>query len=132
MNLAGVTKMGAFQLITTILKFIPLVFIATIGLDPGAFVKEATIAIVTLLISFWFVFGPGQQATFDAYLLILLGYVVLLGLYVKRKKSGGVVEEDSSAPTTRARCRAADRRRTARSVPLLEVVGALELDPRVA
>lgn len=31
-NLAGVKNMGAFQLITTILKFIPILFIATVGL----------------------------------------------------------------------------------------------------
>ncbi len=31
-NLAGVKNMGAFQLITTILKFIPIIFIATVGL----------------------------------------------------------------------------------------------------
>ena len=64
--------------------------------NPAAFAKEMTIAIVALLFSFWFVFGSGQQATFYAYLLILAGYVVLLGLYVKRKRTGGVVEGDSS------------------------------------
>ncbi|GIH81497.1 amino acid permease [Planobispora longispora] len=31
-NLAGVTKMGAFQLITTVLKFAPLIFVAIVGL----------------------------------------------------------------------------------------------------
>ncbi|GGL00865.1 transporter [Planomonospora parontospora] len=31
-NLAGVTKMGLFQLVTTILKFAPLIFVAIIGL----------------------------------------------------------------------------------------------------
>ncbi|GAA3444583.1 hypothetical protein Pve01_28920 [Planomonospora venezuelensis] len=31
-NLAGVTKMGAFQLVTTILKFAPLIFVAIVGL----------------------------------------------------------------------------------------------------
>ena len=55
-----------------------------------------TIAIVALLFSFWFVFGSGQQATFYAYLLILAGYIVLMGLYVKRKNAGGVVQGDAS------------------------------------
>ncbi|GIH97963.1 amino acid permease [Planobispora siamensis] len=31
-NLAGVTKMGLFQLVTTILKFAPLIFVAIVGL----------------------------------------------------------------------------------------------------
>lgn len=62
----------------------------------AAFAKEMTIAIVALLFSFWFVFGSGQQATFYAYLLILAGYIVLMGLYVKRKKAGGVVQGDAS------------------------------------
>ncbi|WP_371664834.1 APC family permease [Streptomyces sp. NBC_00280] len=39
-NLTGVRNMGAFQVITTVLKFVPLVFMATIGLlfiDPDNF-----------------------------------------------------------------------------------------------
>lgn len=63
---------------------------------PKSFVKDMIIGIVALLFSFWFVFGSGQQATFYAYLIILLGYVVLLGLYANRKRSGGVVQGDQS------------------------------------
>ncbi|WP_408990359.1 APC family permease [Streptomyces shenzhenensis] len=39
-NLTGVRNTGAFQVITTVLKFVPLVFMATVGLffvDPGNF-----------------------------------------------------------------------------------------------
>ncbi|MCS0604218.1 amino acid permease [Streptomyces sp. LP11] len=39
-NLTGVRNTGAFQLVTTVLKFVPLVFMATVGLffvDPGNF-----------------------------------------------------------------------------------------------
>ncbi|MDX3798084.1 APC family permease [Streptomyces sp. AK04-3B] len=39
-NLTGVRNMGGFQVITTVLKFVPLVFMATVGLffiDPGNF-----------------------------------------------------------------------------------------------
>ncbi|MEU6071594.1 amino acid permease [Streptomyces sp. NPDC047082] len=39
-NLTGVRNIGAFQVITTVLKFVPLVFMATVGLlfiDPGNF-----------------------------------------------------------------------------------------------
>ena len=60
------------------------------------FVKDMVIAVVAMLFSFWFVFGSGQQATFYAYLLILLGYVVLLGLYIKHKRAGDRVEGDST------------------------------------
>ncbi|MGY6021311.1 APC family permease [Streptomyces spinosirectus] len=39
-NLTGVRNMGVFQVITTVLKFVPLIFMATVGLlfiDPGNF-----------------------------------------------------------------------------------------------
>ena len=64
------------------------------------FTKDMVIGILALVFSFWFVFGSGEKATFYAYLLILAGYVVLLGLYVKRKRRGLPVEGDSTPPLT--------------------------------
>ncbi|MEI8081861.1 MAG: hypothetical protein WCI74_08470, partial [Actinomycetes bacterium] len=70
--------------------------------SPKTFVKDMIIGIAALLFSFWFVFGSGQQATFYAYLIILVGYVVLMGLYIKRKKVGGIIEGDDSPPVSAA------------------------------
>lgn len=106
MSSAGIEVLNTLVLLTGITAAVPYFFSALSQLfylftegrlaSPDSFVKEAVIAVVALLFSFWFVFGSGQQATFYAYLLILLGYVVLLGLYVKRKKGGGVVQGDAS------------------------------------
>lgn len=100
------TVLGILVLMTGVTAAVPYFFSAVAQLyyllttgkivGPKAFVKDMIIGIVALLFSFWFVFGSGETATFYAYLIILVGYVVLLGLYVKRKKSGGVVQGDNS------------------------------------
>lgn len=56
--------------------------------DAGHFARDMVIAVLSLLFSVWFVYGSGQEATFYAYLLILVGYVVLIGLYVQRHRRG--------------------------------------------
>ncbi len=63
--------------------------------NPASFAKDMVIGIAALVFSFWFVFGSGETATFYAFLLILAGYVVLVGLYINRRRAGGVVEGDS-------------------------------------
>ena len=77
-----------------------LYWVFTVGKRTKTFTKDMVIGILALVFSFWFVFGSGEKATFYAYLLILAGYVVLLGLYVKRKRRGLPVEGDSTPPLT--------------------------------
>ncbi len=64
--------------------------------EPKTFVKDLVIGIAAMLFSFWFVFGSGEQATFYAYLIILIGYVVLTGLYIKRKRQNLAIQGDQS------------------------------------
>jgi APA family basic amino acid/polyamine antiporter len=64
-------------------------------ISPTTFARDMVIAILSLLFSFWFVYGSGQQATFWAYLMILVGYVVLMGLYVgqwRTRKAAGATD----------------------------------------
>ena len=104
---AGATGvLGTLVLVTGVTAAVPYFFsavsqiyyLATSGkiLEPKTFTKDMIIGIVAIVFSFWFVFGSGQKATFYAYLIILLGYVVLMGLYIKRKKNGGIVQGDDS------------------------------------
>lgn len=75
-------------------------------LERRTFARDATIAVLAMLFSFWFVFGSGETATYWAYLMILVGYVVLLALYVVRWRShrddavATVSASFDSAPTT--------------------------------
>lgn len=110
MTASGADVLNTLILVTGVTAAVPYFFSALSQLyylltegrlaDPKAFVKETTIAVIALIFSFLFVYGSGESATFYAYLLILVGYVVLLTLYVKRKKAGGVVEGDSSPELT--------------------------------
>lgn len=106
-NAVGPTSvLGVLVLVTGVTAAVPYFFSAVSQIyylmtdgkivSPKTFVKDMIIGIAALLFSFWFVFGSGQAATFYAYLIILVGYIVLMGLYVKRKKIGGIVEGDDS------------------------------------
>lgn len=103
---SGIEVLNTLVLLTGVTAAVPYFFSALAQIyylmtegkvaNPKTFVKDMVIAVVAMLFSFWFVFGSGQQATFYAYLLILAGYVVLIGLYVKRRKSGGTIQGDTS------------------------------------
>jgi APA family basic amino acid/polyamine antiporter len=47
------------------------------------FARDAAIAIVAMAFSAWFVFGSGSEATFWAFLMLLLGWVVYVYLRIK-------------------------------------------------
>ncbi|MCB0917961.1 MAG: amino acid permease [Actinobacteria bacterium] len=104
----GVEVLNTLLLLTGVTAAVPyfmsalaqLYYLFTAGkiVEPKSFAKDMIVGIVALVFSFWFVFGSGEQATFWAYLLILVGYIVLLGLYVKRKRHGHAMEGDDSPP----------------------------------
>ncbi len=101
---SGIEVLNTLVLLTGVTAAVPYFFSACAQIyylmtegkaaNPKTFTKDMVIAILALLFSFWFVFGSGEQATFYAYLLILGGYVVLMGLYIKRRRSGQPLGDD--------------------------------------
>ncbi len=91
---SGVQVFNTLVLLTGVTAAIPyfmsaiaqIYYLLTEGklIAPRTFARDMVIAVFALLFSFWFVYGSGQQATFWAYLMILLGYVVLMALYVQQ------------------------------------------------
>lgn len=106
---SGVEVLNTLVLLTGVSAAVPfflsalaqIYYLMTEGkiVNPKSFTKDMVIAVASLLFSFWFVFGSGPTATFYAYLLILVGYVVLMGLYVKRRREGGAIEGDHTDVT---------------------------------
>ncbi len=104
MSSSGIEVLNTLVLLSGVTAAVPYFFSALAQIhalmteghtaNPKTFVRDMLIAIVAMLFSFWFVFGSGQKATFYAYLLILVGYVVLLALYVKRKRAGERIQGD--------------------------------------
>ncbi len=106
---SGIEVLNTLVLLTGVTAAVPYFFSAVAQIyylmtegkvvSPKTFTRDMIIAIAALVFSFWFVFGSGSTATFYAYLLILAGYVVLMGLYVKRRRAGGTVQGDSTDVT---------------------------------
>jgi len=100
----GVDVFTTLVLLTGITAAVPyflsaiaqLYYLLTEGklVSPQTFARDMVIAVVALLFSFWFVYGSGEQPTFWAYLMILAGYVVLMGMMVSRWR------KDKSAANT--------------------------------
>jgi basic amino acid/polyamine antiporter, APA family len=57
-------------------------------IQAGRFARDSAIAGVSLVFSTWFVYGSGSDATFWAFLMLLLGWVVYLYLRIKTGKYG--------------------------------------------
>jgi APA family basic amino acid/polyamine antiporter len=106
---SGIEVLNTLVLLTGVTAAVPyflsalaqIYYLMTEGkiVNPKSFTKDMVIAVASLLFSFWFVFGSGESATFYAYLLILAGYIVLIGLYIKRRRAGGVIEGDHTDVT---------------------------------
>lgn len=56
--------------------------------NPQTFVREVIIAIVALAFTFYMIYGAGQTAVFIGFLVFMIGWVVMCGLYVQTGKYG--------------------------------------------
>ncbi|MDP3971357.1 MAG: amino acid permease [Candidatus Nanopelagicales bacterium] len=108
LSAAGSTGvLGILVLLTGVTAAVPYFFSALAQIfylmtkgrvvQPKTFAKDMVIGVAAMLFSFWFVFGSGEQATFYAYLIILIGYGVLTGLYIRRKRNNLPIQGDQSS-----------------------------------
>lgn len=52
----------------------------------GRLVWDLTVSIMAMLFSVWFVYGSGAEATYWAFLMLLVGFVVYAGMMIRRTR----------------------------------------------
>lgn len=57
----------------------------------GRLVIDLVVSIVAMLFSVWFVYGSGAEATYWAFLMLLVGFVVYAGMLVRRHREHRVL-----------------------------------------
>jgi APA family basic amino acid/polyamine antiporter len=68
-------------------------------LDPRTFPREAVLAIVALVFSFWMIAGSDQLAIYLAFLIFLIGFFVMLYLYIRTGRFGVTHLNETGEPS---------------------------------
>jgi APA family basic amino acid/polyamine antiporter len=61
----------------------------------GRLVWDLTVSIVAIAFSVWFVYGSGAEATYWAFLMLLLGFAVYAGMLIRRTRKDKLEHEES-------------------------------------
>ncbi|WP_058235150.1 amino acid permease [Devriesea agamarum] len=57
-------------------------------LDPRTFPREVVIAIIALIFSVYMIYGAGETSVFIGFIAFLVGWIVMMGLYIKTGRYG--------------------------------------------
>ena len=61
----------------------------------GRLARDLSVSVLAMLFSVWFVYGSGAEATYWAFLMLLVGFVVYAVMLVKRTREARLLDLSS-------------------------------------